>query len=251
MFTDTHCHLYDEYYESLGEVINDSINKGVHSFINAGCDDLSNKEVIEKVSKYKSMYGVIGIHPEYVLTYTLDDILDIERHLNDEKIVGIGEIGLDYHYDTLNKDAQKELFIKQLELAKKYDLPVVIHSRDATEDTINILKRYPTVKGVIHSFSGSIETARIYKKMGYKLGINGVVTFKNSHLKDILEEMLNIVVLETDAPYLTPHPYRGTKNSPGYIPLIATFISNYTGLDINTLSSLTEKNVRDVYKKIK
>lgn len=251
MFTDTHCHLYDEYYESLGEVINDSINKGVHSFINAGCDDLSNKEVIEKVSKYKSMYGVIGIHPEYVLTYTLDDILDIERHLNDEKIVGIGEIGLDYHYDTLNKDAQKELFIKQLELAKKYDLPVVIHSRDATEDTINILKRYPIVKGVIHSFSGSIETARIYRKMGYKLGINGVVTFKNSHLKDILEEMLDIVVLETDAPYLTPHPYRGIKNIPSYIPLIATFISDYTGIDINTLSSLTEKNVRDVYKKIK
>ena len=250
MFTDTHCHLYDEYYESLGEVINDSINKGVHSFINAGCDDLSNKEVIEKVSKYKSMYGVIGIHPEYVLTYTLDDILDIERHLNDEKIVGIGEIGLDYHYDTLNKDAQKELFIKQLELAKKYDLPVVIHSRDATEDTINILKRYPIVKGVIHSFSGSIETARIYRKMGYKLGINGVVTFKNSHLKDILEEMLDIVVLETDAPYLTPHPYRGIKNIPSYIPLIATFISDYTGIDINTLSSLTEKNVRDVYKKI-
>ena len=251
MFTDTHCHLYDEYYESLGEVINDSINKGVHSFINAGCDDLSNKEVIEKVSKYKSMYGVIGIHPEYVLTYTLDDILDIERHLNDEKIVGIGEIGLDYHYDTLNKDAQKELFIKQLELAKKYNLPVVIHSREATEDTINILKKYPTVKGVIHSFSGSIETARIYKKMGYKLGINGVVTFKNSHLKDILEEMLDIVVLETDAPYLTPHPYRGIKNIPSYIPLIATFISDYTGIDINTLSSLTEKNVRDVYKKIK
>ena len=251
MFTDTHCHLYDEYYESLGEVINDSINKGVHSFINAGCDALSNKEVIEKVSKYKSMYGVIGIHPEYVFTYTLDDILDIERHLNDEKIVGIGEIGLDYHYDTLNKDAQKELFIKQLELAKKYDLPVVIHSRDATEDTINILKRYPIVKGVIHSFSGSIETARIYRKMGYKLGINGVVTFKNSHLKDILEEMLDIVVLETDAPYLTPHPYRGIKNIPSYIPLIATFISDYTGIDINTLSSLTEKNVRDVYKKIK
>ncbi len=251
MFTDTHCHLYDEYYESLGEIINDSINKGVHSFINAGCDGLSNKEVIEKVSKYKFMYGVIGIHPEYVLTYTLEDILDIERHLKDEKIVGIGEIGLDYHYDALNKDAQKELFIKQLELAKKYDLPVVIHSRDATEDTINILKRYPTVKGVIHSFSGSIETARIYKKMGYKLGINGVVTFKNSHLKDILEEMLDIIVLETDAPYLTPHPYRGTKNSPSYIPLIATFISDYTGIDINTLSSLTEKNVRDVYKKIK
>ena len=157
MFTDTHCHLYDEYYESVSEVINDSINKGVHSFINAGCDGLSNKEVIEKVSKYKFMYGVIGIHPEYVLTYTLEDILDIERHLKDDKIVGIGEIGLDYHYDTLNKDAQKELFIKQLELAKKYDLPVVIHSREATEDTINILKRYPTVKGIIHSFSGSID----------------------------------------------------------------------------------------------
>ena len=117
-------------------------------------------------------------------------------------------------YIEMVQEQQKELFEKQLVLAEKYSLPVVVHSRDATKDTIEILKKFPKVKGVIHSFSGSLEVAEIYIKMGYKLGINGVVTFKNSHLKEILPTIFPYIVLETDSPYLTPHPYRGNKNSP-------------------------------------
>ena len=132
-------------------------------------------------------------------------------------------------------------------MALKYNVPVVIHSRDATEDTIAILKEYPLVKGVIHSFSGSLETARIYMKMGYKLGINGVVTFKNSHLKDLLPEILHAIVLETDSPYLTPHPYRGIKNSPKYIKTIALFISEYLDISLNDLAEITNRNIHVVF----
>ena len=163
------------------------------------------------------MYGAIGIHPEEVENYSLDDIKFIEDNLNNKKVVAIGEIGLDYHYSKENKEKQIKLFELQLDIANKYKVPVIIHSRDATEDTINILRKY-NIKGVIHSFSGSLETAKIYIKRGFLLGINGVVTFKNCNLKDILVNIgLNNIILETDSPYLTPVPYRGKQNNPSHI----------------------------------
>ena len=166
MFTDTHCHLYSEYYEDILEVIKDAKEKKVDRFINNGCDRLSNLEVLKLISIYKEMYGAIGIHPENVLSYNLDDLKFIEENINNPKIIAIGEIGLDYYYTKENKEEQIKLFSSQLSLAEKYHKPVIIHSREATEDTINILKRHH-VKGVIHSFSGSKETAQIYIKMGY------------------------------------------------------------------------------------
>src|SRR5574344_957833 len=165
MFTDTHCHLYHEYYDDIDKIIN---------------------EVMDILPKYDCIYGCLGIHPEEVNTYQEGDIQYIKDHVHDEKIVAIGEIGLDYFFSKENKEEQKKLFASQLEIANQYHLPVVIHSREATLDTIEILKQYPNVHGVIHSFSGSVETERIYIHMGYKLGINGVITFKNSHLKEIL-----------------------------------------------------------------
>lgn len=247
MFVDTHCHLYQEYYESVTDEIKDSQKNDVGYYIVSGCDHKSNQEVIELVSSYPMVYGSIGIHPEYADSYQETDLLFLEQHIQDKKIVAIGEIGLDYHYTKENKEKQQLLFRKQLDLALKYNVPVVIHSRDATEDTIAILKEYPLVKGVIHSFSGSLETARIYMKMGYKLGINGVVTFKNSHLKELLPEILHTIVLETDSPYLTPHPYRGTKNSPKYIKTIALFISEYLDISLNDLVEITNRNIHEVF----
>ena len=136
------------------------------------------------------------------------------------KVVGVGEIGLDYHYDNTYKEKQRDLFEKQLILAEKYNLPVVIHTRDATEDTINILKKHNS-SGIIHCFSGSYETARIYLNLGYKLGIGGVVTFKNSKLPEVLRKIsIDDIVLETDSPYLCPEPFRGKQNSSKYIPII-------------------------------
>lgn len=247
MLVDTHCHLYKEYYDSLTDVLKEASLNQVSKFIVAGCDQKSNEEVLKLLKSQDSIYGCLGIHPESVTTYQDKDLLFLEEHLKDVRVVAVGEIGLDYHFDKEHKEQQKELFEKQLVLAEKYSLPVVVHSRDATKDTIEILKKFPKVKGVIHSFSGSLEVAEIYIKMGYKLGINGVVTFKNSHLKEILPTIFPYIVLETDSPYLTPHPYRGNKNSPKNILLIADFICEYLNISKNQLEKVTNENVRAVF----
>ena len=247
MLVDTHCHLYKEYYDSFTEVFEESSLNHVSKFIVAGCDQKSNEEVLSLVKNQDSVYGCLGIHPEFVTTYQEEDLLFLEKHLQDSKIVAIGEIGLDYHYDKDSKEQQKELFEKQLILAEKYSLPVVIHSREATKDTIEILQKFPKVKGVIHSFSGSLEVAQMYIKMGYKLGINGVVTFKNSHLKELLPTIVEYIVLETDSPYLTPHPFRGTKNSPKNIKIIADFICDYLQISMDKLVGITNRNIKAIF----
>lgn len=247
MFTDTHCHIFSEYYEDILRIIDDSKNNNVIRFINNGCDSKSNREVLELVLKYQDMYGAIGIHPESVLEYTEEDLNFIEENLSNPKIVAIGEIGLDYHYGKETKEEQIILLEKQLKLAEKYNLPVIIHSRDATEDTINILKKYK-VRGTIHSFSGSLETANIYIKMGYLLGINGVITFKNSHLKDIVKQIpVDKIILETDSPYLTPEPFRGKQNNPAHILDIANYISDLYGISLEDLSNITNNNIKNMY----
>lgn len=250
MFLDTHCHLFKEYYDSLDEVIKEAQENNVHWYITNGCDNKSNKEVIETIFLYDNVYGAIGIHPESVDAYKEEDIKFIEENLSNPKIVAVGEIGLDYHYTKDNKEEQIKLFEMQLELAEKYNIPVIIHSRDATEDTINSLKKF-NVKGTIHSFSGSVETARIYTKMGFLLGINGVVTFKNSHLKETVKEIgLESIILETDSPYLTPEPYRGKQNSPAHVMDIAKYLSEIFGISLEELASITNDNVKKIYKKI-
>lgn len=247
---DTHCHLFKEYYNDLSEVIDNAKKNQVSLVINNGCDKKSNEEVIESINKNPSIYGAIGIHPENVDDYNNADLTYIEQNLNNPKIVAIGEIGLDYHYTKENKNEQIALMELQLKLAEKYNMPVIIHSREATEDTINTLKKY-NVKGTIHSFSGSLETARIYIKMGYLLGINGVITFKNSHLKDTIKEIgLENIILETDSPYLTPEPYRGKQNNPGHVQDIAKFIADLFDLSVEEVAKITNENIKKLYKKI-
>ena len=247
MFTDTHCHLYKEYYEDISKILLNAKEASITRFIVAGCDNKSNKEVLELTKKYPSIYGALGIHPENVQDFKSEDLTFLEKALQNKKVIAIGEIGLDYHYGKEDKERQQKLFESQLCLAEKYHLPVVIHSRDATQDTVDILKKYPLVKGVIHSFSGSLEVAKIYIKMGYKLGINGVVTFKNSHLKELLPYIKNDIILETDSPYLTPHPYRGTRNEPKYVKNIAEFVSEYLNISIEALSEITNKNILSLF----
>lgn len=248
MFTDTHCHLYDVYYDNIEDIINESIKNNVTRFINSGCDDETNKEVIKSLELYDLMYGAIGIHPENALKYNDKDLEYIEGNLKNKKIVAIGEIGLDYHYTRDNKNEQIELLRRQLEIAEKHKLPVIVHSREATLDTINILKEYK-VTGVIHSFSGSLETAREYIKMGYLLGINGVVTFKNSNLKKVIEELpLSSIVLETDSPYLTPEPFRGRQNNPSHIINIAEFICELKNISLEELANITNNNIKTLFK---
>ncbi len=247
MFTDTHCHLYNEYYENIDLIIADARKQKIDRYINSGCDSISNKEVTSLVNKYENMFGTIGIHPEECLNYSTEDMEFIKDHIKDSKIIGIGEIGLDYHYSKEHKKEQMVLFKNQLEIAEQNQMPVVIHSREATQDTIDILKKY-NVKGVIHSFSGSLEVAKIYIQMGFALGINGVVTFKNSNLKDIIKNIdINNIVLETDSPYLTPTPFRGQQNSPKYINEIADFLCNIYSIDKNELSKITNANIKRIF----
>ena len=248
MFIDTHCHLEKEYYNDISKVINDSFNNNVKKLIVSGCEKEKIDEVVELIGKYDNIYATVGYHPDQASIILDSDIDKLKELLKNKKIVGVGEIGLDYHYGKDNKDKQIELFRKQLKLASDAKIPVVIHTRDATKDTIDILKEY-NVSGVIHCFGGSLEVANIYINMGYKLGIGGVVTFKNSKLKEVLKNIsINDIVLETDSPYLAPVPYRGKQNSPEYIPIIAEFIADIYGISIEEVGNITSNTASSIYK---
>ena len=248
MFIDTHCHLSIEDYDDIDQVIKDNREAGIEKIIISGCTKDSIIESLELSKKYEDVFLTIGYHPSEVKDISMEDIMVLEEQLKEDKVVGVGEIGLDYHYGKEDIEEQKELFRTQLKLAEEYNLPVVIHSRDATNDTINILKEFPNVKGDIHCFSGSLETARIYLSMGYYLGIGGVVTFKNSNLsKVILELGLDRIILETDSPYLTPEPYRGKKNSSKYIPYIAEYLAKTLDISIDEVSKITLNNTYTLF----
>lgn len=246
MFTDTHCHLYEEYYDDVDRVIERAKDAGIKRMIVNGSNLESNEETLALSQKHDSIYAAIGFHPEDIKTFDYRNLAIIEKNI--DKIIAIGEIGLDYHYTPCDRDAQKKLFTSQLDLAKKYNLPVIIHSRDATEDTIEILKRYPEVRGSIHCFTGSLETARIYIKMGYKLGFGGVTTFKNAKIKEVLSKIpKESILLETDSPYLAPEPVRGSQNEPANVKHIAEFIARELGITLGQLSTITEENVHDLF----
>lgn len=251
MLTDSHAHIYEEYYDDIRNVINEAKNENVGRIITCGCNDLENKEVLQVIAEYDNIFGALGIHPENVLDYTLKDLEYIQNNLNNPKVIAIGEIGLDYHYEKETKEKQIELLNKQLKIAEENNLPVIIHSREATQDTLNVLKKY-RCSGIIHSFSGSYETALEYIKMGYLIGINGVITFKNANVKEVIKKLpLESLVLETDSPYLTPEPYRGKKNSPKNVSVIAKFVADLFEISVESLTNITNENLNKVFQKLK
>lgn len=239
MLIDTHCHLFKEDYENLDEIINNM--PGI--MITAGINDETNLEVIELVSKYPNVYGVLGIHPEEVDNVTDKSFKIIEENLGNPKIVGIGEIGLDYYWVKDNKEKQQELFIKQLDLASKYNKPVVIHSRESANDTYNILSNYKGLKKILHCYSSSLEMAYEFIKIGCIFGIGGTLTFKNNKkLQEIVSKLdLSNFVLETDSPYLTPEPFRGHKNEPKNVLYVAEKISEIKNIDVEKTFEITSK----------
>ena len=240
MLIDTHCHLNKKEYDNVEEVI----KRMSGLMITAGCDDESNLEVIEQVNKYDNVYGVLGIHPESVTKVTTESFKIIEENISNPKIVGIGEVGLDYYWDKTHIEKQKELFIKQIELSKKYNKTVVVHSRDAIEDTLSIVKQYPKVKFVFHCYGASVEIAKELVKRNIRLGIGGVVTFKNGvKLKEVVEAIdLKYLLLETDSPYLTPEPYRGKRNEPANTIYIAQKIAEIKGIPVEKVIEKTALN---------
>ena len=234
---DTHCHLFKEDYDNLEELLNEMKDKNIKAIVN-GCDLKSNIEALD-LSKNENIYAAIGFHPENIDDFK-EEYLDFIVN-NIDKIVAIGEIGLDYHWVSDNKEAQIKLFEEQLKIAEKYNKPVIVHSRDAIEDTYNMLKKY-NVKGTSHAFSGSLEMANKFIKLGFKLGIGGVITFKNCRLKDVIKEIdLSNIVLETDSPYMSPEPVRGKKNSPLNLQYIVKFISEVKEISIEKVYEITNK----------
>lgn len=248
MFIDTHCHLFNEYYDNIDEIINKCKENNIKRIIVSGVDMKSNKEVLELVNKYDIVYGSIGFHPTELDDFSYDDLVWLEEHINDKRIVAIGEIGLDYHYDNTDKDKQSDVLKRQLDIAKKHNKPIIFHSRDAIGDTYNILKQYK-LRGSIHCYSGSVEMAREFTKLGYMIGVGGVVTYKNSKvLKEVVKDTdLSYILLETDAPYLCPEPYRGKRNDSSYIEEIAKVIGELKGLSILDVSRVTTDNAEALF----
>ena len=243
MFIDTHLHLSYNYGDDPENFVSESLKNDVGQLIVSACDMEAMLESENLLKEFPDLYFSFGFHPEFSLEVGEKELLFLERKLkSNNRIVGVGEIGLDYHYGKENRKEQILLFEKQLKLAEKYNLPVVIHSRDATQDTYEILKKND-VRGVIHCFSGSLEMALNYIELGFYIGIGGVVTFKNSNLQDVVKKIpLSSIVLETDSPYLAPDPYRGQTNSSKYIPIIAAKIASLKEISINEVMQVTTNN---------
>lgn len=230
MIVDTHMHIFEDKYNDIRiEVIDNAINNGIIKMIAVGYDYKSSLKAIELAKLYPFIYCAIGLHPSEVNKIDLENDKDLKwiyELAKEEKVIAIGEIGLDYYWDKTYCELQKEMFIKQIKIANDLNLPIIVHCRDAINDCYQIMKTNPS-KGVMHCFSSSLEMAKEFIKLGYYLGIGGVVTFKNSvEIKRVVKEIdINYLVTETDSPYLAPTPHRGEINKPEYISLIINEIS--------------------------
>ncbi len=252
MFIDSHVHLNaDQYDEDLQEVIDRALEAKVEKMVVIGFDRKTIERTMQLIEQYDFVYGVIGWHPVDAIDCTQEDLEWIEKLASHPKIVGIGETGLDYYWDKSPKDVQQALFRKQIHLAQKIGLPIIIHNRDATGDVVRILREEnaASVGGVMHCFSGSVETARECIAMNFMISLGGPVTFKNARLpKEVATEIpLEHLMIETDAPYLAPHPHRGKRNEPAFVPLVAEEIARLKGLTIEEIGQATTDNAKNFF----
>ncbi|KGR77582.1 TatD family hydrolase [Ureibacillus sinduriensis] len=247
MFIDTHVHLNaDQYDDDLQQVIERAIEAKVEKMVVVGFDRKTIERAMKLADDYEFIYAVIGWHPVDAIDCTPEDLEWIEELSAHPKVVGIGETGLDYYWDKSPKDLQQELFRKQIDLAKRVKLPIIIHNREATGDVVRILREEDaaSVGGVMHCFSGSVETARECIDMNFMISLGGPVTFKNARLpKEVAKEIpLEHLMIETDAPYLAPHPYRGKRNEPSFVPLVAEEIARQKELSVDEVAKATTSN---------
>ncbi|MCK1999548.1 TatD family hydrolase [Psychrobacillus psychrodurans] len=247
MFIDTHVHLNaDQYEEDLQEVINRALEANVKKMVVIGFDRITIERAMKLVEQYSFIYAVVGWHPVDAIDCTEEDLKWIEELAAHEKVVGIGEMGLDYHWDKSPKDVQQILFRKQIRLAQKVKLPIIIHNRDATEDVIRILQEEEAhiTGGIMHCYGGSVETAKQCIEMNFMISLGGPVTFKNAKKpKEVATKIpLENLLIETDAPYLAPHPYRGKRNEPALVTLVAEEIARLKGISVEEVAEVTTKN---------
>ncbi len=242
---DSHAHLEDEKYDKDREEIIEECKKDLTFLINVGSNLLTSKQSIELAHNYDFIYASVGIHP-HDAQKEFDKVEEIEKLALQQKVVAIGEIGLDYYYDEPSKEFQKEVFTKQIRLAKKLNLPIIIHDRDAHEDILDILKKEWTkdLRGVFHSYSGSVEMAFQVIEMNFYISLGGPVTFKNAKKPKEVAKAVPIekLLIETDSPYLTPEPYRGKRNTPVYVKFVAGKIAELRGIPYEEASRITAEN---------
>ncbi|WP_320931701.1 TatD family hydrolase [Hungatella sp.] len=253
MIFDTHAHYDDEQFdEDRDELLASMQACGVEAVTNIGASLATSQNTIELTKKYPFVYGAIGVHPNEVDELNEDGIAWLKENSALPKIVAVGEIGLDYYWDEPGREVQKKWFLRQLELAREVKLPVVIHSRDAAKDTLDIMKSFhaENLGGVIHCFSYTKEMAREYLNMGFYLGIGGVVTFKNAKkLKEVVEYMpMEQMVLETDCPYLSPVPNRGKRNSSLNLPYVVEEVARLKGISADEVIRITNRNAKTMYR---
>ena len=246
---DSHAHYNDEQFDIDRDSLLASLPEaGIVGIINCGTDVKSSLESLVMAEKYPFVYAACGYHPESALDFTDDNLLEIDKMLSHRKCVAVGEIGLEYHYDFVPKDVQKYVFEKHLELAVKYDMPVIVHDREAHADTMELLKKY-NPKGVLHCYSGSAEMAKEVLKMGMYIGLGGAVTFKNAVKPVEVAEMIPIdrLLLETDCPYMAPVPMRGKRNNSAYIEYVAEKIADIRGISSQELLCITAENTKKLF----
>lgn len=251
-FVDVHAHILDECFkEDVEEVVKRAKEKGVDIIICSAYDVQSSEDAIELAHRFENVFATVGVHPENVDGVDFEQAKQLFINLTKEKkVVGIGEIGLDYHFTVENKNLQKMIFEKQIELANELGLPIVVHSRDAMGDTIEILKKTNVKKeSLMHCYSGSVESAKILMNLGFSFSFGGVVTFKNA--KNVVEVVKNLpmdrILLETDCPYMTPVPFRGQRNEPKNVVYVADEIARIKGISIEEVARITTENAERVF----
>ena len=254
MLIDSHAHIDDEKFDADREaVIENALAAGVGLIINPAADEESSRRAVALSEKYSMVYATVGFHPHDAKSY---DFKEHGQMLRDwakkDKVIAIGEIGLDYHYDLSPRDIQQSVFVDQMHIAKEMALPIVIHNRESMEDMWRLLKDHfsPEYGGVMHSYSGSVEMARIFLDMGFYLSISGPLTFKNARkLPEVVAMMpLDRLLVETDSPYLTPTPHRGKRNEPAYVRFVAEEVARIRGMRIEDLEEITTENAKRVFR---
>ncbi|HWJ79282.1 MAG TPA: TatD family hydrolase [Niallia sp.] len=252
MLFDTHTHINaEEFNEDLEEVIGRAVDAGMEKMIVVGFDRPTITRAMELIDQYDFLYASIGWHPVDAIDMVEEDLVWIEELSSHPKVVAIGEMGLDYHWDKSPKEIQKEVFRKQIRLAKKVKLPIIIHNREATSDIVEILKEEEAseVGGIMHCYGGSVETALECIKMNFYISLGGTVTFKNARKpKEVAEAVsLEHLLIETDCPYLAPTPFRGKRNEPSYVKLVAEEIAKIRGITMEEVASKTTENAKKLF----
>lgn len=252
---DSHAHLDDEAFDKDREELLAQLEQDLDGVINAGCDGASSAKAVELAQRYDFIYAAVGYHPENLTGIPADYLEQLAKWAQLPKIVAIGEIGLDYYWkENEPKEVQKRIFLEQIDLAKQFNLPIIIHDRDAHGDMLELFqKEVSGVQAVFHCFSGSLEMAKELAKRGYYFGFGGTSTYKNAQkVREVLQYVpKELILLETDCPYLTPVPFRGKRNNPGYVEYTARNAAEVLQMDFAELAALTAANTRRLFWKIK